>query len=257
MPDPINAAGQLHINQRNLTAQNLVYVAGMDGSVTLGADRELGVAGQKGPLVQTESGDVGVQHGAVVQQFADQYKPSAGTGNEVADAAKKDFDFCNYANSLYEQKSEEAFGMLGSLTPEQRAKLKPMDDEIKAEVAKLKLPEAQAKEQIQLLRFKRMAEEFKGTDMGQKSREAYALGSYSRDTLNLTAARYGMPVPGQSNPYNPTGQVLNNYARAVENPEMGKEMDKQKLLQTLCVIGMFSNVAMGFAPMLSGLWLMG
>ncbi len=132
-----------------------------------------------------------------------------------------------------------------------------MDDEIKSEVAKLKLPEGQAKEQIQLLRFKRMAEEFKGTDMGQKSQEAYALGSYSRDTLNLTSARYGMPLPGQSNPYNPTGQVLNGYTNAVENPEMGNEMDKQKLMKTLCMIGMFSNLTMGLAPMLSGLWMMG
>jgi len=255
MPDGLNAIGQLHVNQRNLTAQNLVYVPGMDGSVNIGADEEMGVKSQKGPLVQTESGDVGVQHGVMQQQFVDQYKPRQGTGNALVDGAGKDFDFCKYATNLYEQKADETFGMLETLTPEQKAKLKPMDDEIKKEVGKLNLPPDQAKEQIQLLRFKRMAEEFKGTEFGQKSKEAYALGSYSRDTFNLTSARYGMPVPGQSNPYNPTGQVLNNYSNAVEDPQMKKEMDKKKLLQTLCMIGMFSNMSMGMLPMLGALWL--
>jgi hypothetical protein len=255
MPDPVSSIGHLYVNQRNLTAENLVYVAGTDGNVSIGADREMGVQGQKGPLVQTEAGDVGVQQGVMQQQFADQYKPQASTGNQVADAAKKEFDYCNYAQGLYESKSDETFGLLGTLTPEQRARLKPMDEEIKKEVGKLNLPEAQAKEQIQLLRFRKMADEFKGTEVGQKSKEAYALGSYSRDTFNLTSARYGMPIPGQSNPYNPTGQVLNNYSQAVENPQMKKEMDRKKLLQTLCMIGMFSHMSMGFMPMLGGLWM--
>jgi len=254
----ITAPPQTYVNQRGLTADNLVYVAG-EGRNVVAADREVGVDGaHTGPFVETSTGELGIYHRAMMNQFRSRHTPS-NTGNAQADQSKDDFAFCNFATKKYEEATDEVFRLLKSQPPEQqeqtRAFLKEVDEKATAEAQRLGLSPGDTKEYKNQQMFKAVGDRFKGTALGDRSREAYALGNYSLDALKFTSAKYGMPLPGEQNPYNAQGQQYNDYSNSIQDPAILEQIQRLQILQFLTMISLFNNCGMGMYPAMMNSWM--
>jgi hypothetical protein len=254
----LSAPPQTYVNQKGLTENNLVYVAG-DGRNIVAADTQVGVdQHSSSPFVQTSSGELGIYHATMQKQFKSQYTPRD-TGNAEADKAKQDFDFCNYVTDKYTEKSDEVLSMLKSMPKEKqeenRAFLKDIEERARAEAQRLGLSESDTKEYVNQQTFKALGEKFKGTDLGDRSREAYALGNYSLDALKFTSAKYGMPLPGQENPYNTKGQQNRDYSSSIQDPVIQEQIQRMQIIQFMTLLSLFSNCGMGFSPMMMGPWM--
>jgi hypothetical protein len=254
----ITAPPQTYVNQRGLTADNLVYVAG-EGRNVVAADREVGVDGaHTGPFVETSTGELGIYHRSMMNQFKSQYTP-ANTGDARTDQGKEDFAFCGYATKKYEETSDEVFKLLKSEPKEQqegtRAFLKEIDEKASAEAQRLGLSAGDTKEYKNQQMFKALGERCKGTELGDRSREAYALGNYSLDALKFTSAKYGMPLPGEQNPYNAQGQQYNDYSNSVQDPAIQQQIQRLQILQFLTLMSLFNNCGMGMYPAMMNSWM--
>jgi hypothetical protein len=254
----LTAPPQTYINQRNLNANNLVYVAG-EGRNVVAADSEVGVDGHPtGPFVQTSSGELGIYHRAMMDQFMAQYNPQR-TGDTARDQGKQDFAFCNYLTSRYEQSSDEVFRELKNQPPEQkeqtRAFMQQVDEQARAEAQRLGLSTEDTKEYVNQQSFKALGDKFKGTELGDRARETYALGNYSLDALKFTSRKYGMPIPGEQNPYNAQGQQQNDYNSSVQDPAIQQQIQRMQILQFLTLMSMFNASRMSFCPAMMHPWM--
>lgn len=271
---------QTYVNQQGLKLDNLVYVAGDNGKNTVASDTTLGVQHNDADVfVKTPDNQTGIYHPNMMKQFKAQYQPTqtgivkdesgkvlgyvdSTTGkfsttqpeaNKYIDSAKQDYAFCDYVNKQFEQKSDEVFGLLKNQTPEQRAEFSRVYDQISADLDKKGLTPEQKKEELNLLSFKAIADLNKGTELGNKAMETYALGEYSKDTFSATNKAYAMPAPGEKNPYNQQGQDFYNAAGQVTDPAIKKKIEEQQMLQFFTLMSLLcgggtGNFAAMFAP---------
>ena len=244
-----------YINSRGLSLDNMVYVAGMDGRNLVAAKGELGVKpGDNEVFVQTQGGDKGIYHPNMVKEFQQQYDGRE-TGDEYYDGAMQNLAFCRYVNKKFVTASDELNGMLKNATPEQKTKLQESDRKIRADVAAMDIPEADKKSEICLRQQLATAEMFKGTDIGNKAQEAYALGSYDRDMFSYVSSQYGMPLPGQKNPCNQEGQTQYDCSHQIQDTQIKKQMENQRTMQLLSMMSMFGMCGMGFFPFMMMAWM--
>jgi hypothetical protein len=268
MGDPVNsvnsvnqrmsAPSQTYVNQKGLTENNLVYVAG-EGRNLVAADTQVGVdQHSSSPFVQTSSGELGIYHATMLQQFKSQYKPRD-TGNAQTDKARQEFDFCNYVTDRYLDKSDQVLTMLKSQPKDQqdgiRAFLNDIEERAKAEAERLGLSAEDTKDYVNQQTFKALGEKYKGTELGDRSREAYALNNYSKDALKFTSAKYGLPEPGQQNPYNTQGQQNRDYGSSIQDQAILQQIQRMQVLQFLTLMSLFNNCGMGFNPMMMAPWM--
>ncbi len=113
----------------------------------------------------------------------------------------------------------------------------------------------EARDYVQLQTFKALGNKFKGTELGNSSREAYALGNYSKDAFNANCAKYGDPRPGKANPYNAAGRQNYEYSQSVQDPQMQQQMQLQRMMQMLVLMSLFRGSSMGFMPMMMASWM--
>lgn len=251
------SSAQTYVNGQGLKLENLVYVAGSDGKNTVASDEALGVKPNDNDVfVKTQDAQTGIYHPNMLKQWKAQYSPQESTSNSAVDEARQNLDFSKYVTNQFESKADEVFGLLKNQTPEQRAEFKKVHDQISADLDKKGLTPEEKKEQLNLLSFKALADLNKGTDIGNKSMEAYALGNYSKGVFDATRSMYGMPLPGENNPYNQNGQTYYDYANQVQDPAIQEKIKQQQTLQFLNLVTLLMGGGMGNFAMLFGPWMM-
>ena len=256
--DPINTVSGGTGNVGGISSDLRLSGAGQGTYSPISAKEESG-AKQADGFVYSPEGYLGIDQQALRQKFLSQYQPQQ-TGNEVSDQAKQDLDFCTYVNKAYGDKADEVFALLKSLPPEEqeksRAFLAEVDEKATAEAKKMGMSADQAKEYKNLMMFKAISEKYNGSALGDRSREAYVLGSYDRDLYNMTTAKYGLPNPGEKNPYNEQGQSYYNSAGSVDDPRIQEAIQRQQIMQFLTLMCLFNSCGMGCAPFMLSPWMM-
>ncbi len=102
--------------------------------------------------------------------------------------------------------------------------------------------------------FRALADNNKGTALGARSKEAYALGNYERDAFNFTNQKYGMPTPGSANPYNQQGQSSYTNALNTNDQQIMQQMQMMRIMQFLQLMSLMQGGGMGFMPMMLSGW---
>ncbi|MDQ7823894.1 MAG: hypothetical protein RDV48_13930 [Candidatus Eremiobacteraeota bacterium] len=242
-----------YVNSRNLTMENLVYVTGSNGRNMIAATTELGVDEKSSDVfVSTSDGETGIYHPNLVKEFASQYTPRPRSGDDVIDEARADIDYNSFLTKKFSQKSDEVFSSIRSQNPEMqeqiRGIMRDVDVRARSEAEKMKLSPEREKEYVNLQTFKALGDSQKGTELGIHAREAYALGSYSRDSFDHTVAKYGLPHPGDQQVYNAADRKTDEKAVQTEDPRMKQYIEQRQAFQFLSMMSMFGSGGMSFFP---------
>lgn len=250
---------QTYVNSKGLKLDNLVYMAGNDGKNIVGSEDSFGVQhNDKDVFVKSPNDQLGIYHPNMMKQWQAQYKKES-TGNAVVDQANKDINFACYVTDQYAKKADEVFNLLGNMKntdPEKDKQIKTKLAQIEDEINNNKnLSEQEKKEQKSILSFKAVADMTKGTELGNKASEAYALSNYNRDIGNYVGAQYGLSTPGQKNPYNQQGQTYYNSANQVQDPAIQKQIQQQQIMQFLTLLSLMSACRMGNFGMMFAPWM--
>lgn len=249
------------VNAQRLDERNMVYVAKSCGQNLVASNRNLGIGENSSDVfVQTPDGELGIYHANLMRQFREQYVPNY-TGNPLADQARQDFAYSSYLTEVYSQKAQDVFSLLRSLPAGKQVKTRSFVQAIeagaRAHAGMLQLSPEATQEYVQSMMFKALGEKFRGNELGERSREAYALSCYGRDTFNFTVAKYGLEEQKGRNPYDRQDPPGSGYRGSSESPQMmlqfGEQVEEQhhleKALQFMTLFSLFSSA--GFFPLMA------
>jgi len=240
-----------------IDGNNLVYIANLGGGIKLAAkeDTKLDSSAKHADdyFVETKGGDTAIDHKKLYGRFLSQYQQKPSKGDRQVDAAQKDVDFNQFQQGLIEEKSDRLLDEIGTLPPEQRSLIREQNREIES---LSKYLAAQGKplssSEMMKMRYKGIAElAEKGKvdqGLGTHAKELYVLSSYSDSSWEYTFAKYGVPFPGQANPYNEQGRQIGSYLPSVSSDSMRQAILQQQRMQAMVMMSLFGSFSMGFFP---------
>jgi hypothetical protein len=228
-----------------------------DGSL-FGTEHERGTRGTASDIyVRTSLGEVGIYHPAMLRQFNSQ-RAQRPVGSRINNDMRDDLDFCAFVDQRLAQASEEVFRLLGKVPPEHKqeseALLRDISQRARHDARSSDLSAEATTDYVNQQIFRAMSDKYQGTALGNRAAEACTLGSYSRDALNHSAAKCGLPLPGQSNPCNDSGREYYHHTPQIMESYIRAQFQRQQIVQFLNMMSLFSNCGMGMFPFMASSW---
>jgi hypothetical protein len=251
-------AQEASFNGKNIAEEDLAL-----GAVTVGtsiaADCQPILRGSTSDIyVRTSLGEVGIYHPEMLRKFSSGQTPRR-SNLSIVDHMRKEIDFCSHAQERYAQSCDEVFRLLGKFpAPEQQESktfIQAIDEISRREAQRLGLSPEATEDYVNQETFRALEEKYQGSPLGSRAGEAYALGNYTSDAMNRTAARKAVPLPGQGNPYNTSGRSYYDHREKIHDSAIRIGLQRQEVLQLLNMVSLFNNCSMGLVPFAVASWM--